>query len=532
MPKIYTLSIILITLIATPLQSQETAYFVHFTDKIGTPHTVEQPQTYLSQRAIDRRIKYNIAVEHSDLPNSPQYITSLYKHGATRVISLKWLQGAVIHIPSDSLNTLKNLHFIDSIEHLNAVTSLEPKSVTQGITSKPSNHHSDALKQIEQINLLPLHNNGLTGTGIHIAVIDAGFLMVDEVEAYSKLRDENRILSTKDFFNPNSDIYSEHMHGAVVLSTIAAVYENQIVGTAPDASFHLIRSETYDHELPSEMYYWSAAAEYADSVGADIITSSLGYTQFDDTTKNLTHDDLDGNTAPCSRSAQMAVEKGIATIISAGNDGNNQWRKICVPADAKDVLSVGAVDIDNNRAPFSSLGNSADGRIKPDIMTRGKEAAVIKTNGEIGTANGTSFACPIAAGMVACIMQAAPHIPPMQLFDIIRNHSSQHASPDSINGYGIPNADAILRYINTPTSNHSTSANDWALFQNPITDTFSIINAPHTLHYNIINQQAQILQSGRIEPMQQINSTQLSNGIYILHLHHNNQHQHLKLIKN
>lgn len=513
--------------------AQENVYFVSFIDKKETPHDLSEPQSFLSQRAIERRARFDIMVDHTDLPNNPSYIDKLREQGAERVLSIKWLQGALIYASEEDYINIKDLSFVDTAIFLNALPSKESKNLTRKIMRAEHNHVKEALPQIEQINLKALHDKGFKGKGIHISVIDAGYLMADGMECFDAMRAENRLLSTRDFVNPYSDIYSEHVHGALVLGIMAALVKDSTLGTAPEASYHLLRSENYDSETPSEMYYWSAAAEYADSVGSDIITTSLGYTVFDDSTKNLMYSDLDGLTTPCSKSAKMAVEKGIVVLASAGNDGNKKWRKISVPSDAENVISVGAVDKERQYAYFSSQGYSTDGRIKPDIATLGQQSLLVRTDGTLGYANGTSFACPIAAGMIACIMQAAPNATPMQIIAALRATASQHATPDSLLGYGIPDAVQMLNYlINNSNTVNSVIENKWQLRDNPVNDSFSIINIRDEVEYKIFDVMAFLHQTGVVRSNEEVSTSELQNGLYILVISNNQYSQSIKMMVN
>ena len=253
-----------------------------------------------------------------------------------------------------------------------------------------------------------LHNRDLKGKGKLIAILDAGFSRVDEMIAFEELFAENRILGTKDFVQRNNNVFDEHTHGMMVLSTMGAENKGQIIGTSPEASFWLLRTEDVDSENLIEEYNWLCAAEFADSVGADIINSSLGYTTFDDAGQNHTYTDMDGRTAPVSIAATIAAQKGMIVVNSAGNSGSGSWHFIGAPADADSILSVGAVDENADFAWFSSYGPSFDGRVKPTVVAQGRNTIVATSNNGTLTGNGTSFSSPIVAGLSACLWEAHP----------------------------------------------------------------------------------------------------------------------------
>ncbi len=298
------------------------------------------------------------------------------------------------------------------------------------------NHYGDAKDQIEQLNGVALHNAGFTGEGMVIAIIDGGFYNADIIPGLKGAK----ILGTRDFVNPSptSDIYNKQDHGMMVLSCIGANEPGKLVGTAPGASFWLLRSEDGDSEQLIEEDNWAAAIEYADSVGADVVNTSLGYNDFDNDIDDVKYYELNGHTQLISVSASLCAEKGIVLVNSAGNSGNDAWKLITSPADAEDVLTIGAVKKTGAIAEFSSLGNTTDGRIKPDVVARGYNAALYGDDGEVTAASGTSFASPITCGMVTCLWQALPQLKAKQIVELVRKVGDRAEHPDNVFGYGIP----------------------------------------------------------------------------------------------
>ena len=301
--------------------------------------------------------------------------------------------------------------------------------------------------QITQLNGHFLHNRGFRGEGITMAVFDAGFYHVNSLPSFDSIRANNQILGTRDFVDGGTEVYDADTHGMQVLSTIAANMPGQFVGTAPKAQFWLFRTEDGSSENVIEEYNWVCAAELADSVGVDIIHSSLGYYDFDDNQQDYDWEQLDGNTAVSTIGSDIAASKGILITTSAGNEGNDPWRHITAPGDADSCLTIGAVNSRGMYVYFSSQGPSADGRIKPDVCGKGMFSTVQGRTGSIATASGTSFSGPIVAGLVACLWQAFPNATNMQIIEAIQKSSTQYNNPDEKLGYGIPDFNLAYFYL-------------------------------------------------------------------------------------
>ncbi len=301
--------------------------------------------------------------------------------------------------------------------------------------------------QISVLNGISLHDLGYMGEGMQIAVIDAGFQRADVVESLKWIYNRGGILGTRNFIIPSENVYLLSSHGTSVLSTMAAFLPGEFIGTAPLASYWLLRSEESGSENKLEEAFWVMAAEFADSAGVDIITSSLGYTTFDDSSMNYSLTDLDGQTALITRAAEMAFSKGLMVISSAGNEGNKSWKYISPPADGENVLSVGAIEPGFQIAAFSSRGPTFDGRIKPDIVAIGSRASITGSLGSTVLGYGTSFSAPQVAGLTACLWQAVPEKTNAEILRAIRQSSGQFGHPDSIYGYGVPNFMYALRIL-------------------------------------------------------------------------------------
>ena len=443
-------------------------YKVTFRDKHQSDFSVNRPEEFLSQRALERRQRYNLPVTDVDLPISPSYIRSLENSGARILACSRWLNMVIIELEShQDSDQIRRMQFVERMEEAGTLTVKKkngkpffmaektdipyPNPSPKNSSAAVSFDYGPSLNQIDMINGLPLHHDGYTGEGVVIAVLDAGFRAADTMAVFDSLWMQNRILGTKDFVNPGGDVFDPtiHPHGTMVLSIMAGNLPGQLVGTAPDAGYYLIRTEDGTAEYKLEEYYWVMGAEYADSLGADIINSSLGYTEFDDPADNHTYQDMDGNTTPVTIGADKAAERGILVCNSAGNSGNSPWKYIGAPADGDSVLSVGAVDPLGRWATFSSLGPSSDGRTKPDIAAQGQQTIIATPWGGVTAGNGTSFSSPVIAGMTACLWQAERAFTNMQIISAIKKSAQQYNAPDDTLGYGIPDYSLAKSLLDT-----------------------------------------------------------------------------------
>lgn len=446
-------------------QSSNTRYWVAFTDKNGSPYSISNPQQFLSQRALNRRALHGYAVNAEDLPVNPSYIAQVSATGALVVSRSRWYNGVVVRITNPSQLTAINA--LSCVQNTKSVARIMPRPKVVNTTNTPSLNEKNAAmpssnrfnygqgyNQIHLLNGECLHNQFYDGTGMQIAEIDDGFLNANSISIFDSLWMQNRMIGKHNFFNGDTtDLYQIGGHGTSVLSCMAAFKSASFIGTAPYAKFYLLRSEVDSSEQIMEEYSWVTAIEYADSAGADVVTSSLGYTKFDDSSQDHTWASLDGKTSVASRATTMGSRRGMVVCVAAGNEGSNVWRKITVPSDGDSILCVGAVDASGVYAGFSSQGYSADGRVKPDIMSQGQQSTVISANsGNVINSSGTSFATPILAGMVACLWQGNPTKTNMQVISAIKQSATQYSTPDSLMGYGIPDfclADQILKGNNS-----------------------------------------------------------------------------------
>lgn len=417
-------------------------YRIYLHDKKGTSYSLDRPCEFLSWKAIQRRARQGISVDSTDLPVSKVYIDALRAKGLTIMGTSRWHNTvSVASLKDDVAQKVKSLSFVDSIVR----TYVTPDSLEEPVRDKiKSNLKPDSLAQgkygagylqIKQLNGIKLHEAGYRGKGMTIAILDAGFHNVDTIPALKNVH----IIATKDFApRRTKNIFAEHYHGTMVLSTMAMNRPDTMIGTAPDADYVLIRTEDADTETRAEEDSWTMGAEFADSIGADVINSSLGYHEWDGDSIPFRLRYLNGKTTYISQTASMLARKGMILCNSAGNEAAKSWHKIGVPADATDILAVGAVTTKGLSARFSSLGPSQDGRVKPDVCATGFHAYVIGGDGSLTDANGTSFSSPIMCGMVASLWQARPELNALQIMDIIRRSGDRYDCPDNVYGYGIP----------------------------------------------------------------------------------------------
>lgn len=467
-------------------------YWVQFTDKGNNPYSISNPSAYLSSRALQRRANQGIAIDSLDLPCTPMYVSGVASTGVVILAQSKWLNGVVIFTAdTNALNTIAGLSYVvstsfvglrtmqsnDNVPFKNETWSpVDNSNQRSGDVESTMLSYGQAYDQANQIGAVCLHNAGFTGDGMVIAVIDAGFRDVNVHPMYDSLNINGQILGTWDFVAGDTSVYEDNSHGAMVLSCMGGNLPGTHVGTAPHAQYWLLRSEEAATEYIVEEYLWSCAAEYADSVGADLINSSLGYTQFDDPAQNHTYAEMNGDVAPSTRAADYAATRGIVVVNSAGNSGQNAWYFIGAPADADSIISVGAVNASGTIAGFSSHGPTSDGDIKPDACARGENASIVDLSATVQTGNGTSFASPVMCGAVACLWQAHSTMTNMQIVEAVRQAGSMYAAPDSSYGFGIPDlcaANLLLSGSAFVPGNYDTMLELGANpFQNSLSFTF------------------------------------------------------------
>lgn len=434
--------------LAFSLSAQSGYYWVQFADKAGSPYTLEQADQFLSAEALERRSRHGQEIEEADLPLSVPYLRSVQQTGARIWLQSRWLNGVTVVAEPGTIAQIAAMTFVDTTYFTGPADMNGNGPAARPV---PDWHNAPSLEYDTSFSIYygrgypalailrgdTLHQMGYRGRGVRVAVLDGGFPSVNQGEFLGWPSDDIAPAAV-DLVEQDGFGYDASSHGSTVLSTMAARHPFLLIGTAPEASYLCIKTENTIGEHRQEEINWAVGLELADSLGADVVNSSLGYTTFDLEEMNYTIANLDGRTSPASRAADLAYARGMIVVNSAGNSGSSSWRRIGIPADAAGVLAVGAIDNRGQRASFSSFGPSADNRIKPDVVAPGVGIPAISSSGQgIIPANGTSLAAPLVTGLVACLWQAFPDRTNREIMEAIRQGANRSAEPDEEFGYGL-----------------------------------------------------------------------------------------------
>ena len=542
MKKFSLLFVILISTLGFA-QTEEALVFLEAKDPAVVSLALANPITIMTQAAIDRKNAQGIVIDERDVPlNEAQKALIEAATGITVMAKSKWMNALYVRGTENNINALLNLSFVEDIEF--ADKSLNRPSAGKQFTQdkfefeqaeRPIYNYGNAANQTEMINVDYLHENDYIGEDIIVAFMDNGYPNVLTNPAYATLRNEGRLLGYYDFVARVESPTGTGSHGASTFSDAAAFLNGQFVGTAPGASYYLFVTEDDNNESPAEEAYWVEALERADSLGVYVTNTSLGYQDFDNSAYDHSYADLDGQTTIGARGANLAFDKGMITVTSAGNDGQ-PWNfgYVGTPGDAPGAFTIGAVDPNGNYAGFSSHGPTVDGRVKPDVMAQGEDAAIVTANGNLSYANGTSFSSPITAGAVASLWQAVPHLKNDVVMQAIRESASMYNNPTDNMGYGIPNFGDALEALLLLSVEDQLQENNFALYPNPVTTQISISfpknaeNADFTL-YNVLGKK--ILQTKITTLNNSVDVSGLSSGMYIASITSNNKTTSYKIIK-
>lgn len=489
MKKVITL--LFITVIYCTMWSQQDAW-VYFTDKENVAQSLANPITILTQDAIDRKNLHNTPIDERDVPVNEAYITSIKEQaGITVLAKSKWFNCVHVRGSENAINELQDLSFVDTIVF--ADQSLTRAASGFGFTKndpepqesqqRVSYNYGATENQVTMLGVDFLHEQDYIGEGMVVAVMDSGFPGVNNNAGFNDLQVEGRLGDGYDFVDreENEFAFTSSSHGTRVASDIIGFIEDQFVGTAPKVTLYCFRTEDIFSENPVEESYWVEAAERADSLGVDIINTSLGYRTYDNPNYSYSYEDMNGETAFISRGATLAFQKGMLVVTSAGNSGAGM---ISAPADSPGVLTVGAVDSDGNYASFSSIGPSSDGRVKPDVMAKGASSAVIDQNNNITTSSGTSFSSPIMAGAVASLWQAFPERTNAQVMQAVREAAHLYPNNTPQMGYGIPNFSEALE--NLGVEENTAFAKAYTITPNPAHTFFEIVSQKNTTEMEVL----------------------------------------------
>jgi hypothetical protein len=445
--------------------SSEVLVWIFFTDKGSDINTLKKYHSNIvSEKSIQRRkkvIKEDNPLDITDFRVNQNYIEQIENLGLKIKRQSKWLNAISVYADREKLTQIQKLPFVTSIDVVYQLPSGKVVNDENPEFNKPSvqpegvhsYNYGNSFTQLQQMNVPAVHDLGIKGQGVTIAVLDAGFNRLSH-EVFATMN----IIAAWDFVNNDANVgdhgdMGEGSHGTQTLSTIGGFKEGKLIGPAFNSSFILAKTENTDSETPIEEDNWIAAIEWADSIGVDVSSTSLGYIDFDFPYTSYTWQSMDGNTCRITIAADLAVKKGIVVLNSAGNEGMaTLTNTLGAPADGDSVIAVGAVTSSGIRSSFSSVGNTVDGRIKPDIMAMGSSVTVASpySNTTTTTSSGTSFSCPLAAGVAALVLSHNPNLTPIQVRDALRSTASNALTPDRLMGWGIVNAMAAINFHPLP----------------------------------------------------------------------------------
>ncbi|WP_338814516.1 S8 family peptidase [Bernardetia sp. Wsw4-3y2] len=536
---------------------------VYFKDKNGTSFSISRPLEFLTQKAIDRRTKQGISITEQDLPVNIDYINQINNLGATVSHGIKWFNAAIVTADEDTFTEIENLAFVEKVNKIvlhndpnrrvrisatcevqateeEICQEFEVNKIAEIKGTEENFDYGNSLAQIQMLGVDKMHEQGYLGQGIHIAVLDGGFINANALSAFSHAD----IPFVYDVVGNGRNVYQGSSHGTKVLSTMLSKKEGQMIGTAPEATYYLFRTEDTSQEMPIEEAFWAVGAEKADSLGVDIIQSSLGYVdypEFSGVGYTYTQEDLDGKTALISRAAEIATEKGIVVITSAGNSGSDAWGKISFPADAPSVLAIGSVDRNEQRDGTSSFGRTVDGRIKPDVMAMGQGAVLWNIDDELTSGSGTSYAAPLLAGLVAGFMQKNPNLTQKQIMFAVRRAGDSYFNPTEEYGYGIPNFQRLNQIeiiLGQENEDLTSKESQIRVFPNPVANSLNIevdeklFVSNQTLNLQIYNLQGKLILTDVLTTSKkEIAFPVVPKGMYIIRVEGQNYQGTIKILK-
>lgn len=549
MKKLFTLLMMLGLCISVSAQIAPDKYWIQFTDKNNSPYSVDRPEEFLSERSIQRRVDYGIAIDSYDIPVNPSYLQAVANCGAEILHPSKWLNGVTVIASSSSvIDAIESLPFVQTtrtIENDELKQMIKEKTYFSnetlkavGAKSVQDNDYGMALPQIEQLNGVVLHERGYLGQGMWVGICDGGYLDVDGHEVFADMRDNGRLLGTRDYVYKNGIVYTDSSHGTSCLSLMAGNVPGKYVGTAPLASYFLCRTEDVNSESLLEEYNWVSAAEFLDSLGVDVISTSLGYITFDNSQFDHVYEDADGATCAITIGSEIACSRGIMCVTSAGNEGGSDtYPYISAPADGENVFTIGAVGANGNRAYFSSIGPTYDGRIKPDVMAHGYGVTVASPGYDsYYEGSGTSFSCPVLAGMLTCFWQANKHLKPEVIREVLRQHSDRYSNPDNEYGYGIPDFAAALESLSIDENDDFVIKSLISIFPNPSDGEINVeLDLEGKTMVKVYNQIGKLLYNNEIDDYKVAEFTSfltgLNEGLYLINVIGEEKNQTIKYIK-
>ncbi len=521
--------------------AQANRYVVFFTDKKDNGYSLDEPLQFLSQRAIERRMRQGLSVDSLDLPVTPEYVNQLKDLVNVEVHHVsRWFNAVLVEALPEDFMAIQDLNFVKSITLVAPGKRLNTVQMPATFPTRlaPTGTSTSTL-QNGMIETELLHAADYRGQGIWIAVFDSWFEGANASAAFDHVLTGGNLLATWDFVRNVENVFDDgetdamNDHGTRVWSTLAAKVDSTFSGTAPLASYLLAVTEDNFSEYRIEEFNWLFAAEWADSAGVDIVNTSLGYTYFDDAEMDYTYADMDGVTAIVTQAANLLAQRGVLLVSSAGNSGNDPWRYIGAPADSRNVIAVGAVTNQSNKANFSSFGPTADGRIKPDLAALGVLCAVINGNNERVFSSGTSFSSPIIAGYAASLWSKHPQISSSQLMDSLLTRGHQFQKADNLIGYGIPNYKPVAPLAIDDEILQHPKFN--SIYPNPFEERIHwVTNHPTSWTWKLYDTNGRLVHQGITDKKDVHRLTILPappQGLYYLHLRSAEQSHSFRLLK-
>ena len=541
-------------------QNEELLVWVFFSDKGNeTQGYFQKPSTVVSEKSLKRRAKVlseEKLLSATDLPVNQNYVEQIQSLGFQLKQKTKWFNGISGWVTKTELLQIANLPFVKQLDivyrfkqdDFNEESMNDNSELPDQNLLKPGEVHSynygESLTQLNQITVPQVHDLGYTGNGVTICLMDAGFDRWTTHQVF----DSMNVIATWDFVNGDSDVENgsdmgEGSHGCATLSLIGGFYQGQLIGPAFGADFILAKTENTDSETPIEEDNWIAALEWADSIGVDLTSTSLGYIGFDPPYQSYTWMDMDGNTCRITNGADYAVSLGIFVVNSAGNEGYDVHNTLGAPADGDSVIAAGAVNSSGSRSGFSSVGPTIDGRIKPDLMAMGSNNyhACNWDNACYGNGGGTSYSCPLIAGAAALLLQVDPSLTPMELSSLLKNTASQSGNPDNLYGWGIINTYSALQTLLTDAGELDKLPEDFYMLQNypnpfnPSTKIrFAVPEKSSVKIYlhDILGSEIAVMLDEEVNAgikEIELNGSNLASGVYLVRMIANNYQQTIKI---
>lgn len=547
------LFVILFLCLGAEVANAQDRYAVYFKYKPQENLSLSRPQEFLTPKALQRRLRESVAPDSLDLPVSTNYLESVSEKSDYVLYTSKWMNAAILVTDEAKKAEIEVLPFVDRVElvakgfapkpdarirykvraSVTLETCKEPKLNTREIAVESNSYDF----QNQLLGIDKMHQEGFTGKGVAVAVFDAGFPGVKTATPFAHLFSNNRIIGQKDIVRPwNQEVFIDNQHGTNVLSLIAANEPEKLVSGAFESDFVLVITEEVATEYRIEEFNWVRGAEYADSLGVDIINSSVGYWDFDDPSMNYTIADLDGKTTVITRGASIAAEKGILVVNSVGNYGGRGTSSLVAPADAEGILAVGSVTNTGEVSGFSSRGPTGDGRLKPDLAAFGQAPILVRSNGVVGAGQGTSFSSPQIAALAAGLWQARPEWTKDQLILNLIRSATQSENPDNDLGYGVPNF--MDAYYGEILSAPSEEILEFKVFPNPLaTDMLSIrFGTGKSAEFDLVDMTGKSLLTQTLErnspkDAYQIDLQGIKPGMYVVRLSDGLLVRQVKLLK-